>query len=381
MHFNLSQTRLDWEHKAKSQGFCFYKNYWDETHYYSFTETEMLNVIHPAIQELHDLCIDAVGDILKSEELISKFDIPEWFQPYLLESWQRSDASLIGRFDLVYDGQNSPKMLEYNGDTPSMLYETGYFQREWLKDMIDSGNINQNAAQYSNLQDDIVNFFCNIYPYKQIHFSCLKNSDEDFCNMEYVLNCAKIAGVDCRVTFIEDINISNDFQLLDQDNEYIQSLFKYYPWEIMVTEENGINIPKMKTSFLEPAWKYILTSKAILPILWQKYKGHPNLLPSYFEDDKDKYELSSNYVVKPIYSREGSNVTIFKDGIISSEVKGPYAHHKKIYQRFCDIPCFNGRWTVLGGWVINHRASALSIRETTSEITDNWSYFTPHIVL
>lgn len=39
-----------------------------------------------------------------------------------------------GRFDLVYDGVNPPKMLEYNGDTPSLIIESSHLQLSWFKD-------------------------------------------------------------------------------------------------------------------------------------------------------------------------------------------------------------------------------------------------------
>lgn len=35
---------------------------------------------------------------------------------------------------------------------------------------------------------------------------------------------------------------------------------------------------------VEPWWKLILSSKAMLPLLWSKFPNHPNLLPAYFDD-------------------------------------------------------------------------------------------------
>ena len=57
---------------------------------------------------------------------------------------------------------------------------------------------------------------------------------------------------------------------------------------------------------IEPAWKMLLSNKAILPVLWELYPDHPNLLPSYYEPQK----FSTDFVKKPILSREGANVTI-----------------------------------------------------------------------
>ena len=39
------------------------------------------------------------------------------------------------------------------------------------------------------------------------------------------------------------------------------------------------------TQFVEPPWKAILANKGILPLLWEMFPRHPNLLPAYFDDD------------------------------------------------------------------------------------------------
>ena len=45
---------------------------------------------------------------------------------------------------------------------------------------------------------------------------------------------------------------------------------------------------------LEPAWKLLLGNKAILPVLWEMFPNHKNLLPSYFDVpegvEKDSYD-------------------------------------------------------------------------------------------
>lgn len=66
----------------------------------------------------------------------------------------------------------------------------------------------------------------------------------------------------------------------------------------------------------EPFWKIILGNKAILPLLWQMYPNHPNLLPAYFENPKElfgtfKFDRAfedEHWVSKPLYGREGLGV-------------------------------------------------------------------------
>lgn len=54
----------------------------------------------------------------------------------------------------------------------------------------------------------------------------------------------------------------------------------------------------------------ILSNKGLMPLLWRFFPGHPNLLASWFEGEKSQIAAGESYVRKPLYSREGGNVTI-----------------------------------------------------------------------
>ena len=85
---------------------------------------------------------------------------------------------------------------------------------------------------------------------------------------------------------------------------------------------------------IEPAWKLILGNKAILPLLWEMYPDHKNLLPAYFidphvqlakneENDKidgiDEFKMSykdlkiEKWISKPKFGREGHGVLFSND--------------------------------------------------------------------
>jgi glutathionylspermidine synthase len=76
---------------------------------------------------------------------------------------------------------------------------------------------------------------------------------------------------------------------------------------------------------LEPPWKALLSNRGILPLLWEMFPNHPNLLPAYFEDDPDAARLGSSFVRKPLYSREGANIALISGGMTLLENKGPTA--------------------------------------------------------
>ena len=56
--------------------------------------------------------------------------------PSSAESWELDEHTIYGRFDLSYDGQGPPKLLEYNADTPTALLEAAVIQWFWSKDLI-----------------------------------------------------------------------------------------------------------------------------------------------------------------------------------------------------------------------------------------------------
>lgn len=132
---------------------------------------------------------------------------------------------------------------------------------------------------------------------------------------------------------------------------------------------------------LEPAWKSILSNKGILPLLWERHAGHPNLLEAYFEDDLAHSALGSSYVRKPLFSREGANVELIEQGRSVAEVfDGGYGGGRWIRQALCNPPSFDGNHVIVGSWVVGDEAAGMSLREDTSLITRNTSRFLPHYI-
>jgi len=149
----------------------------------------------------------------------------------------------------------------------------------------------------------------------------------------------------------------------------------------MFQDEFGPNLKVAATQWIEPPWKALLSNKAILPLLWEIFPNHPNLLPAFFDDDPRAAELGSSFVRKPIYSREGANVTVVSDGVAREEQAGPYGAEGYVRQALAPLPTFSGFYPVLGSWLVDHEACGLSIREDETPITGNRSRFLPHAIL
>ena len=156
---------------------------------------------------------------------------------------------------------------------------------------------------------------------------------------------------------------------VDLDNKPIELMFKLYPWEWMMREKFGASLPGAATQFVEPPWKAILSNKGILPILWEMFPNHPNLLPAYFDDDPRIAGLGNSYVRKPLYSREGANVDLVVRGASIDSDPGPYGAEGFVRQAVAAVPQFDGNYTVLGSWIAAGEPCGLSVREDASPIT------------
>jgi glutathionylspermidine synthase len=111
------------------------------------------------------------------------------------------------------------------------------------------------------------------------------------------------------------------------------------------------------------------------------FPGHPNLLPTFFEDEPKAASLGASFVRKPLLSREGANVALIRDGQAVAEQKGPYGSQGFIRQAPAPLPNFSNRYPVVGSWLIDHIPCGLSIREDENPITGNSSRFLPHAIL
>lgn len=374
--------RPGWRSYAESVGFEFHtfdgEPYWDETGYYQFNLRQIEQDLEEPTEELHQMALGLVDDIIRDEEKLQQLAIPKPFWDFVAQSWRNKAPSLYGRLDLVYDGTGPAKLLELNYDTPTSLFETGFFQWVWLEDQIMRGQVPQGADQFNSLQDQLEAAFANLPLANPLYFASVANSIEDKGTVMYLMDIARQAGVDSRFIELEQLGEASG-QLVDLDGYAIGGLFKLYPWEFMVQEDFASVILSSQTQWLEPGWKMLLSNKGILPLLWQKYKGHPNLLESHFEQASQSF--GAGWVRKPLFSREGANVELVTHSGEKISEPGPYADSPFIRQKLQPLPKFGHSYTMIGSWVVGNSAAGIGIREDSTLITKDSSRFLPHIIL
>lgn len=376
-----STPRPGWKAFAQSVGFNFHtfdgEPYWDESAYYQFSLQQIEQDLEDPTEELHQMALDLVDDIVSDEQKLRQLQIPAHFWDAVLASWRSKEPHLYGRMDFSYNGTGLAKLLELNYDTPTSLYETGFFQWVWLEDQLMRGELPQAADQFNSLQDKLQQAFSELNLPQPFYFASVTESIEDKGTVDYLMDIALQAGLNCRYIQLEQLG-DIDGQLFDLEGFPIQGLFKLYPWEFMLQEDFANTILTSQTRFVEPLWKCLLSNKGILPLLWQKYQGHPNLLPAFFDDGSS---LQNGWVRKPLLSREGANIELLTSDGKTLKQDGPYNDSGYIRQALAPLPQFNGNYTLIGSWVVGDNAAGICIREDNSLITKDSSRFLPHIIL
>ncbi|WP_018261258.1 glutathionylspermidine synthase family protein [Methylobacterium sp. WSM2598] len=374
--------RPDWRDRAAAAGFAFHtfadEPYWDESHAYAFTLDQIERDIEAPSAELHALCLDFVARAVADEAILASLGLPEAAFDAVRESWRRGDPPLYGRLDLAYDGTGPAKLLEYNADTPTALYETGVFQWLWLEDLLARGLLPPGSDQFNAVHERLIARFSAIGG--PVAFTCMPDAPEDRGTVAYLQDCAHQAGLATRFVPLASVSLREDGAFSDGLGEALGTLFKLYPWEWAFRDAFGAALPGTPTRFLEPPWKAVLSTKGLLPHLWRLAPGHPNLLPCYFEDDPAKASLGRTFVKKPILSREGANVLMVRDGAVLAREEGPYGAEGHVRQALVDLPAFAGERVLAGSWIIGEAPSGLCLRASRDLITGNRARFVPHVI-
>ncbi|HEX6833088.1 MAG TPA: glutathionylspermidine synthase family protein [Rudaea sp.] len=364
MRREKSVPRADWPARLEELGFDFHtidgEPYWREDVCYAFTSDEV-DTIEAATAELHALCLDAVDRIVLGG-MYGELGLDEAAAQLVERSWRAREPALYGRMDLAWDGTGAPKLLEYNADTPTALFEASVVQWYWLQD------VRREADQFNSIHEKLIERWRALALRGKIHFAACYEQAEDRATSEYLRDTAHQADLETTALDIEEIGWSGR-TFFDLDNQPIATLFKLYPWEWLLDETFGANIPAAPTRWIEPAWKMLLSNKSILPLLWEFNPHHPNLLAASHR----RLDLQGRFVSKPRHGREGEGVIVLGPGL--SE---PPADAAQVYQQFQQLPKFDDRYALIGSWMIGDEPAGIGMREDADPVTRNTSCFVPH---
>ena len=382
--------RDNWQQKVEAVGLIFHtpaaedgpqpdRPYWDESAAYVFSASE-IDRLEVAGNTLQEMCLAAAQHIIDRKRY-AELNIPAEAIPAIEWAWENEPPSIYGRFDVAYTGVDPPKLLEYNADTPTSLLEAAVVQWSWLEEQ------HPNADQFNSIHERLIAKWQDVAPYlsKPVYFAGLENA-EDQLTLAYLCDTATQAGIPTRSILIEDVGWNAErLAFVDLEERQIFSIFKLYPWEMMLQEEfSAAMLSTYKDMrWIEPIWKMLLSNKGLLPVLWELYPNHELLLEAYFDGDRRSERLKS-YVRKPLHSREGSNITIVRDGQTIASSGGPYTG-PQVVQALAPEAAFDDnlrpgakRYPVCGLWMVDQRCCGMGIRESGDLITGNLSSFVPH---
>lgn len=412
MYRQSLRPRPDWRERMEELGFDFHTIptpedpsglYWDESACWVFSEQE-IDLLDDVATELHRMCLAAAGHIVE-HKLYAQLNIPEAAVPAIEASWRRhlagEEFSLYGRFDLAYGGQGhgdgSPKLLEYNADTPTGLYEAAVAQWAWLEAVFPDGD------QFNSIHEGLVEQWQGLARTgSTLHLTCAMPHREDEGTLRYIQDTAIEAGLATKLTALSDIgwtveadgNNQRGF-FTDLEDQEIHSLFKLTPWEWLVADAFGGNLLDLSRqgtlAVMEPAWKMLLSNKGLLAVLWEMYPGHPNLVEAHF--DRSRFAPGTRVAAKPLLGREGAGISVATLGeggraaTVEMEVVGPYGEEGYVYQAWSPVvsaraPDARGRMAdhhaVIGAWMVGDACRGIGIREDSTAVTRDTSRFVPH---
>ncbi|MEB2831471.1 glutathionylspermidine synthase family protein [Campylobacter upsaliensis] len=344
------------------------------------------NAYYEAANELYDMFIAAAQNVIDNDRF-DELGIPFNLIDAIKMSWENEvHWHLYGRFDFAGGLDGKPiKLIEFNADTPTSLFESAILQWAMLKQNNLDEHLQFNSI-YESLMDNFkrlitldesVEEFEEHYRGWKILFSSVAGNKEEELTTKLLAHIAKDAGFECDFAYVDEVEFGEEGIFKNGVNyEY---WFKLIPWEEIAIEEGELAMlltqimRNQKAIILNPAYTLLFQSKGILKILWELYPNHPLLLESSCEPLQGK-----DFVRKPMFGREGANISIVKDDVKLQENIGPYGNNKMIYQQYYELNSNENEYYQAGVFFA-YEGCGLGFRKG-GLIIDNASKFVGHII-
>jgi len=347
------------------------------------------NAYYDATNELYEMFIKAAQYVI-DHNLFYEIGIPFNLIELIKISWQ-SDVHwhLYGRFDFAggIDGK-SIKLLEFNADTPTALFETAVVQWAMLKK-----NQHDEAMQFNGVYEALLENFKRLVTLEEsietfderyegwgFLFSSIRGDVEEENTVKLLQYIATEAGYVTQFAYVDEVEFDSEAGIFFGGEKY-ELWFKLIPWEDIAIEESefamllGDIIGGQHAIIFNPAYTLLFQSKGILKVLWDLYPNHPLLLESSFEPLPQIQQVK-----KPFFGREGESVTILDvDGRTIEGGFGIYDNHKMLYQAYTELPTDVHGESYQAGVFFAYEACGVGFRKG-GKILNNTSKFVGHII-
>ncbi len=344
---------------------------------------------YEAVNELYDMYAEAAQYVIDNN-LFFDLGIPFNLIDTIKKSWENDvHWHLYGRFDLAGGIDGKPiKLIEFNADTPTALFETAILQWALLKhNKMDEERqfnnvyqaVSDNFRRLITLFDDPGEFERHYEGWK-ILFSSISGNTEEEQTVRLLQQMAIDAGFQTGFEPLGGVKFDED-GIYDSDENLYEYWFKLYPWEEIAIEEPELatlltNIMNnQKAIILNPAYTLLFQSKGMMKILCDLFPDSPYLLKTSFEPLN-----GIPYVEKRMFGREGANVKLFDaSGKITEANDGPYANFRPVYQEYVEFPRDSHANAYQAGVFFAYEACGLGFRRG-GKILNNMSKFVGHVL-
>ena len=344
---------------------------------------------YAAANNLYELFIEAAQHVI-DQQRYAELGIPSNLVALIEDSWEKDDLHLYGRFDLAGGIDGLPiKLIEFNADTPTSLFETSIVQWALLK-----ANDMDETRQFNNLHEMLKENFRRLitgehpleefgerYGQEKLLFSSVGGLPEDERTVRYLQQVAHEAGLFTDFCYLHEAGFTSEEGVFNRDRQLADFWFKLFPWEDIAAEE--LELTRMlekiakrgRTRLLNPAYTLLFQSKGMLKVLYELFPDSPYLLPTDCRplDDIEQIE-------KKMFGREGANMALY-DGNkrVVHATDGPYAHYKSVFQARAEFARdANGDHYQAGVFYV-WEACGLGFRKG-GPILDNMSKFVGHVI-
>ncbi|WP_345992038.1 glutathionylspermidine synthase family protein [Sulfurimonas sp. HSL-1716] len=350
---------------------------------------EEAEAYYEAVNELYDMYAEAAEFVIDND-LFFELGIPFNLIEMIKKSWENDvHWHVYGRFDLAGGVGGDPiKLIEFNADTPTSLFETAVLQWALLK----YNDMNENE-QFNNVYDAVrENFrrlitlfddpekFDELYDGWKILFSSVEGNTEEEVTTRLLQQIATDAGFATAFEFIQNVRFGDE-EICDANDNPYEYWFKLYPFEDIAHDEPELatmltNIMQnQKAILLNPPYTLLFQSKGMMKILCDLFPDSPYLLRTSFEP------LDVKCVEKPVFGREGANTKILsKTGEVLKANDGPYGNYKKVYQEYVEFSKDVHGNKYQAGVFFAYEACGLGYRRG-GDILDNMSKFVGHVLV
>lgn len=344
---------------------------------------------YEAVNELYDMYAAAAQHVIDNN-LFFDLGIPFNLVEAIKKSWENDvHWHLYGRFDLAGGIGGAPiKLIEFNADTPTSLFETAILQWALLKhnNMDEERQFNNvyqaisdNFRRLVTLFDDTETFE-KLYDGWKILFSSVSGDIEEEQTVRLLQQMAIDAGFETGFEPLGGVKFDEE-GIYDSHETPYEYWFKLYPWEDIAIEEPELAtlltsiMNNQKAILINPAYTLLFQSKGMMKILCDLYPDSPYLLQTSFEPLK-----GIACVEKRMFGREGANVRIMDgEGNIIEANDGPYENFKPIYQEYVEFPRDAQGNRYQAGVFFAYEACGLGFRRG-GKILNNMSKFVGHVL-